>query len=281
MAGPGMLNRWAARTPGAPRHERTARGSVQLRRDRAPAATCWRSSSHGDRRRVGRRDGATCLPRRWATRCRQVIPGDGTTRAPRTPARRRCPGLRTFWATAICWAGVARLAEEAYRPPPLASQLLSELQAAVKAVAGAGGPVPAGLARRDRRPVRPAGRRRRRAGGLRRRGRSRRRAGQAPPGPAVPPRWRPGRRRPATPVPGVSPAGPAAGLLGSGPDRYLAAVRPPDSRPVGRAAVGAGRDLRQGVTQPDGVAAGTVVGRRGIQRDRGRDQRLGQPQLPY
>ena len=44
MAGLGMLNRWAARTPGAPRHERTAGGSVQLRRDRAPAATYSRSS---------------------------------------------------------------------------------------------------------------------------------------------------------------------------------------------------------------------------------------------
>ncbi len=44
MAGPGMLHQWAACTPGAPRRERTARGSVQLRRDRAPAATCSRSS---------------------------------------------------------------------------------------------------------------------------------------------------------------------------------------------------------------------------------------------
>ena len=44
MAGPGMLNRWPARTPGAPRHERTARGSVRLRRDRVPAAACSRSS---------------------------------------------------------------------------------------------------------------------------------------------------------------------------------------------------------------------------------------------
>ena len=44
MAGPGMLNRWAARTLGTSRHERTARGSGQLRRDRAPAATCSRSS---------------------------------------------------------------------------------------------------------------------------------------------------------------------------------------------------------------------------------------------
>ena len=34
--------------------------------------------------------------------------------------------------------------------------LLSELQPAVKAIAGAGGPVPAGLARRDGRPVHPA-----------------------------------------------------------------------------------------------------------------------------
>src|ERR1700755_524339 len=32
---------------------------------------------------------------------------------------------RTFGATAICGAGVARLAEEAYRPPPLASQVCS------------------------------------------------------------------------------------------------------------------------------------------------------------
>jgi hypothetical protein len=43
-------------------------------------------------RRVGRRYGATCLPPRTATRCRQVTRGAGISRAPRTRARRRCPG---------------------------------------------------------------------------------------------------------------------------------------------------------------------------------------------
>ena len=42
---------------------------------------------------------------------------------------------RTFWATAICWAGVARgvLAAAVAEPG-----LLGELQAAVEAVAGVG-----------------------------------------------------------------------------------------------------------------------------------------------
>src|ERR1700758_240604 len=82
---------------------------------------------------------------------------------------------RTFWATAICWAGVAR---GGVRPPAVGEPgLLGELQAAVKAVADVDGPVTAGLAGRDRGPVHPARGRRRRAGGRRGRGRSRRRGG--------------------------------------------------------------------------------------------------------
>jgi hypothetical protein len=56
-AGPGMLNRRAARTPGAPRHERTARGSVQLRRDRYQRRHA--RAVHGGN---DRRDDATGLP---------------------------------------------------------------------------------------------------------------------------------------------------------------------------------------------------------------------------
>src|SRR6201997_2196150 len=99
---------------------------------------------------------------------------------------------RTFWATAICWAGVAR---GGVRPPAVGEPgLLGELQPAVEAVAGAGGPVTAGLARRDRGPVHPA--------------RRRRRGGRRPP---VRRRGRQGRRGPAPAAPGVRSAGPAAG----------------------------------------------------------------------
>jgi hypothetical protein len=47
---------------------------------------------------------------------------------PRAPHTGQAPMpwlARTFWATDICWAGVARFADEAYRPPPLASQVCS------------------------------------------------------------------------------------------------------------------------------------------------------------
>ena len=75
---------------------------------------------------MGRRDGATCLPPPMGN---PVQAGDARgwyyPRAPHT-GQAPMPWLaRTFWATAICWAGVARLAEEAYRPPPLASQVCS------------------------------------------------------------------------------------------------------------------------------------------------------------
>ena len=48
----------------------------------------------GDDRRAGHRTAPPACPRRWGTRCRQVTPGGGVSRAPRTRARRRCPGLR-------------------------------------------------------------------------------------------------------------------------------------------------------------------------------------------
>jgi hypothetical protein len=40
---------------------------------------------------------------------------------PRAPHTGQAPmpwPATTRWATAICWAGVARFADEAYRPPP-------------------------------------------------------------------------------------------------------------------------------------------------------------------
>ncbi len=78
-----------------------------------------RAVQGGNDRRVGRRDGATCLPppagnpvqagdaRGWYYPC---APHTGQAPMP-WPARTR-------WATAICWAAVARFADEAYRPPP-------------------------------------------------------------------------------------------------------------------------------------------------------------------
>jgi hypothetical protein len=91
MAGLGILNRWAARTPGAPRHERAARAAS------SSAATAYQRR-HARAVMAGATAGwvtgtaPPACPRRRATRCGQVTPGAGTTRAPRTRARRRCPG---------------------------------------------------------------------------------------------------------------------------------------------------------------------------------------------
>jgi hypothetical protein len=118
IAGLGMLNRWAARTPGAPRHERQP-GAAS-----SSAATAYqrrhaRAVQGRNDRRVGRRDGATCLPPPAGN---PVQAGDARAwYYPRAPHTGQAPmpwPARTRWATAICWAGVARLADEAYRPPP-------------------------------------------------------------------------------------------------------------------------------------------------------------------
>ena len=80
----------------------------------------------GTDRRVGGRDGATCLPPPAGS---PVQAGDARRwYYPRAPHTGQAPmpwPATTRWATAICWAGVARLADEAYRPPPLASQVCS------------------------------------------------------------------------------------------------------------------------------------------------------------
>jgi hypothetical protein len=75
--------------------ERTARGSVQLGRDRASAAMCSRSLMAGMTAGQVTGTASPACPRRWETRCRQVTPGvGGISRAPRRRARRRCPGPR-------------------------------------------------------------------------------------------------------------------------------------------------------------------------------------------
>jgi len=124
-----MLDRWAARTPGAPRHERRARGRVQPRRDRAPAGDMLASFMAGMTAGWVTGMAPPACPRR---RANPVQAGDARgwyyPRYPRAPHTGQAPMpwlARTFWATAICWAAVAWFAEEAYRPPPLAIQVCS------------------------------------------------------------------------------------------------------------------------------------------------------------
>jgi hypothetical protein len=102
------------RIAGVPRQERTARDSVRFRRDRVPARAV-----QGGKDRVSHRDGATCLPPPAGN---PVQAGDARgwyyPRAPHTGQAPMPWPATTRWATAICWAGVARFADEAYRPPP-------------------------------------------------------------------------------------------------------------------------------------------------------------------
>jgi len=64
--------------PGSPRHERAAWGSVQLRRDGVPAATCSRGFMAGMTAGWVTGTAPPACPRRWETRCRQVTrPGGG------------------------------------------------------------------------------------------------------------------------------------------------------------------------------------------------------------
>ena len=222
MAGRGMAGllgctrSWRAATradgrgqPAAPPRPRTSGGMLAQSRAGMTAG-------------VGRRDGATCLPppagnpvqagdaRGWYYPC---APHTGQAPMP-WPARTR-------WATAICCSGRGGQVRRRGVPAAAVAEpgLLGELQPAVEAVAGASGPVPAGLTGRDRGPVRPARRRRRWARGLRRRGRSRRRAGRCAAGAGRAAAVAARRRGPATAAPGLSSAGPAAGLRGSGPGR--------------------------------------------------------------
>ena len=63
----------------APQRRRTSGG--MLAQSRAGMTAGWAAGT-----------APPACPRQRATRCRQVTPGPGTTRAPRTRARRRCPG---------------------------------------------------------------------------------------------------------------------------------------------------------------------------------------------